>query len=153
MDHWKKLLFKIYVNGIEPPGASRSISFQAMGHIDTIQGCWVWKIIIFGSSAVCLHSSVCLLLFILWHMCSLMQYEVAGNEILILFSWQLFVYFKTVCLLLVNRTYGRNTWIAGRVIIALAKNAGCLQNGSHLLLSLLASFEKQVWNKISPSQQ
>ena len=31
-------------------------------------------------------------------------------------------------------------WI--RVRIALAKNAGCLQNGSHMLLSLLASFCK-----------
>ena len=31
-----------------------------------------------------------------------------------------------------------------RVRIALAKNAGCLQNGSHMLLSLLASFAKQA---------
>ena len=33
-------------------------------------------------------------------------------------------------------------YVPGRVIIALAKNAGCSQNGSHLLLSLLASFGK-----------
>ena len=31
-----------------------------------------------------------------------------------------------------------------RIIIALAKNAGRLQNGSHILLSLLPSFAKQA---------
>ena len=37
-----------------------------------------------------------------------------------------------------------STKVATRVIIALAKNAGCLQYGSHMLLSLLASYEKQA---------
>ena len=39
--------------------------------------------------------------------------------------------------------------ISSRVRIALAKNAGCLQNESQMLLSLLTSFAKQAWNKIS----
>ena len=40
---------------------------------------------------------------------------------------------------------GRNSLrVASRVRIALAKNAGCLQNGSHMLLFLLASFAKQA---------
>ena len=34
--------------------------------------------------------------------------------------------------------------VVNRVRIALAKNAGCLQNGSHMLLSLLPLIAKQA---------
>ena len=43
-----------------------------------------------------------------------------------------------------NRRRTRGSMEMTKVIIALAKNAGYLQNGSHMLLFLLASFAKQA---------